>query len=158
MQKYFHLIVFCLLIPLASKSQEQQPTVTGQHFTSIKESYSEIGAWGMETIIDVKNCDPELIRSSQAITKYVHALCDLIQMKRFGDTVVVHFGQKEEIAGYSMTQLIESSLISGHFANATNSIYINIFSCKPYDPYQAALFTQDFFKGEEHSMNVVLRK
>ncbi len=112
----------------------------------------------METIIDVKNCDPELIRSSQAITKYVHALCDLIQMKRFGDTVVVHFGQKEEIAGYSMTQLIESSLISGHFANATNSIYINIFSCKPYDPYQAALFTQDFFKGEEHSMNVVLRK
>jgi len=32
-----------------------------------------------------------------------------------------------------MIQLIETSLISGHFANLTNSAYIDIFSCKGYD-------------------------
>ena len=33
-----------------------------------------------------------------------------------------------------MVQLIETSLISGHFANDTNSAYLDIFSCKGYDP------------------------
>jgi hypothetical protein len=31
-------------------------------------------------------------------------------------------------------QLIETSLISAHFANLTNTVYLDVFSCKPYDP------------------------
>ena len=85
-------------------------------------------------------------------------LCALIEMNRFGDTVVVHFGEDEKVAGYSMTQLIETSLISGHFANATNAIYIDIFSCKEYDPYEALEFTKKFFKGGDSKLHIALRK
>jgi hypothetical protein len=45
-----------------------------------------------------------------------------------------------------MTQLIETSLVSGHFANDTNAAYMDIFSCKNYDPLVMANFTLKFFK------------
>ena len=132
--------------------------VTGDAPDNIRYEYQHMNAWGIETILDLSDCDPELIRSASAIEEYVMQLCELIDMNRYGETIVVHFGQDEAVAGYSMVQLIETSLISGHFANATNNVYINIFSCKPYDPYQAAEFTQAFFKGATCTMNVVLRK
>lgn len=105
-------------------------------------------SWGLSTSVDVKNCDPIIIRHAELIREYVIKLCDLIDMKRFGDCQVVHFGEDEKVAGYSMVQLIETSLISGHFANSTNSAYIDIFSCKEYDPAVVAQFTKDFFKGD----------
>jgi S-adenosylmethionine decarboxylase len=79
-------------------------------------------------------------------------------MKRFGETVVVHFGDDERVAGFSMTQLIETSLISAHFANQTGSVYLDIFSCKYYEPETAAEFAKTFFKGSDYNLNVVLRK
>ncbi len=131
---------------------------TTSSFDKIKEDYQDVDAWGMETCLDLKSCCPETIRSAEKIKEYVVKLCELIDMKRFGECVVVHFGEDETVAGYSMMQLIETSLISGHFANLTNSVYINIFSCKPYDPHEAAEFTKEFFKAKSYETNVLLRK
>ncbi len=110
--------------------------------------FNQAPSWGMSCNVDVKNCDPQIIRNAALIKEYVIQLCTLIDMKRFGDCQVVHFGEDEKVAGFSMVQLIETSLISGHFANATNAAYIDIFSCKPYDADIAAKFTQDYFKGD----------
>jgi S-adenosylmethionine/arginine decarboxylase-like enzyme len=92
------------------------------------------GAWGLLSSIDLEDCDPNLIRDADAIKRYVVELCNLIEMKRFGECQVVHFGEDEKVAGYSMIQLIETSCISAHFANVNNRSYIDIFSCKAYDP------------------------
>lgn len=127
-------------------------------FPKVKTTYEEMGAWGMETQLDLHYCNPDTIRSAEKIREYVVKLCELIKMKRFGECVVVHFGEDEAVAGFSMTQLIETSLISGHFANLTNATYINIFSCKPYDPEAAAQFTQEFFGAEDYAIHVVMRK
>ncbi|TGK09020.1 S-adenosylmethionine decarboxylase [Leptospira fletcheri] len=115
------------------------------------------GAWGLLTSIDLENCDAALIRDADAIKRYVLELCDLIEMKRFGETVVVHFGEDERVAGYSMFQLIETSCISAHFANESNTSYIDIFSCKGYDPKVAAEFTRNFFKGDAMRLTVTNR-
>jgi S-adenosylmethionine/arginine decarboxylase-like enzyme len=122
------------------------------------DQFDQIGAWGLYSSVDISNCDPDIIRDAEAIRQYVIQLCDLIQMKRFGETIVVNFGEDERVAGYSMIQLIETSLISGHFANLTNKSYIDIFSCKYYDPEVAAHFSQSFFKGSDYKLNVTLRK
>ena len=114
--------------------------------------------WGMSTQVDLKNCDPELIKSKSAIQEYVIALCKLIDMKRFGDVQIVHFGEDEKVAGYSMVQFIETSLISGHFANASNAVYIDIFSCKGYNPELAVQFTKEFFKSQDCDYKVSFRK
>jgi S-adenosylmethionine decarboxylase len=79
-------------------------------------------------------------------------------MKRFGDCVVVNFGEDERVAGFSMTQLIETSLISAHFANQNNATYLDIFSCKYYTPVEAAIFAKEFFKAKDFNLTYTLRK
>jgi len=115
-------------------------------------------AWGMASAIDIYECDPQLIRDAEAIRRFVVELCELIEMKRFGETQVVHFGEDERVAGYSMVQLIETSLISGHFANLTNAVYLDVFSCKPYNPQVVREFAQTYFGGERSHVQVAIRR
>lgn len=117
----------------------------------------ELAPWGVLTSLDLYRCAGDIIRDRNKIKDYVIQLCDLIQMKRFGECQIIHFGEDERVEGYSMVQLIETSLISGHFANATNNAYIDIFSCGPYDSDRAADFTKEFFKAETISVNVLRR-
>ena len=124
----------------------------------LKENFFNDNNWGLLTSIDLHHCNPDLIRDAEAIKSYVDKLCQLIEMKRFGDTQVVHFGEDEKVAGFSMIQLIETSLISGHFANQTNHAYIDIFSCKYYDPQVAADFTQEYFQAKDIKIHYILRK
>jgi S-adenosylmethionine/arginine decarboxylase-like enzyme len=114
--------------------------------------------WGIASAIDIYECEPELIRDADAIRRFVAELCELIEMKRFGDTQIVHFGEDERVAGYSMVQLIETSLISAHFANQTNAVYLDVFSCKPYNAQIVLEFSQAFFGGCRSSVQVALRR
>ncbi len=118
---------------------------------------ADVAPWGILTSLDIYECNPATIRDAEKIKEYVIKLCELIQMKRFGECQVVHFGEDERVAGYSMLQLIETSLISGHFANLTNTAYIDIFSCKAYDPNLVAKFSQDFFEGKYITIHVTER-
>ena len=79
-------------------------------------------------------------------------------MKRFGECTVVNFGEDEKVAGYSMTQLIETSLISGHFANKTNAAYLDIFSCKYYEPSVVEEFSRKFFGAKSSTLKYTMRK
>ena len=124
---------------------------------SILEHFQQVHPWGISTAIDLKRCDPSFIRSEEKIRQFVDELCALINMKKFGDCVVVNFGQDPRIAGFSMTQLIETSLISGHFANEANAAYIDIFSCIYYPPYATARFVQTFFRAEDMEISVTFR-
>lgn len=117
----------------------------------------EENVWGIATSIDIYDCDPESIRNADKIKKFVVELCDLIEMKRFGETVVVNFGEDERVAGYSMTQLIETSLISAHFANQSNAVYLDVFSCKPYEPAVVEEFARKYFGGSHCRTNVTFR-
>ncbi len=124
---------------------------------SIVEQAVRQSVWGIASSFDIYNCDPETIRDAEKIRQFVAELCDLIKMRRFGETQVVHFGEDERVAGYSMVQLIETSLISAHFANLTNTTYLDVFSCKPYDPAVVADFARAFFKGSHCITHTTLR-
>jgi len=126
--------------------------------SAIRAEYASQGAWGMLSSIDVHGCDGAIIRDAEKIKQFVIELCERIDMKRFGECTVVNFGEDEKVAGFSMTQLIETSLISGHFANQTNTVYLDVFSCKYYNPYAVAEFAQEFFKGQDSNLHHLLRK
>lgn len=130
-------------------------------------AYQELGqfssddiqkAWGLACSFDIYDCDPATIRDADAIKRFVYELCELIEMKRFGECVVINFGEDERVAGFSMTQLIETSLISAHFANASNTTYLDVFSCKPYDPAVVEAFAMKFFRGSRCITHVNLRQ
>ncbi len=145
-----------------------QSTVTNQTISfdhdaaiydaTIIERYRQENSWGLATAVDLQGCNPALIRNAEKIRTFVDALCTLIDMKKFGPTVVVDFGEDPWISGYSMTQLIETSLISGHFANQSNAAYIDIFSCKVYPPYVAAIFAKEFFEAQEVRVSINFRR
>jgi len=113
--------------------------------------------WGIAGSIDIYDCNPNTIRDAQKIKEFVKRLCELIEMKRYGETRVVHFGEEERVAGYSMVQLIETSLISAHFANLTNTVYLDVFSCKPYNLNAVEVFSREFFGGKKCIVNVKYR-
>lgn len=114
--------------------------------------------WGIASSIDLYECNPETIRSAEKIKQFVKELCDLIEMKRFGETLVVNFGEEERVAGFSMVQLIETSLISAHFANMTNAVYLDVFSCKPYDLKLVEEFAMRFFEGDRCTTQMKYRQ
>ena len=113
-----------------------------------KKTFDEQKIWGMSTSLDLYRCCPDKIRDAEYIKQYVKDLCDLIEMKRFGECLVIHFGEDPKVSGFSMTQLIETSLISGHFANNTNAAYLDIFSCKWYDVEKIVKFSKLKFKSD----------
>lgn len=119
--------------------------------------YEQEQAWGMLTSLDIHNCDPGLIRDGEAIGRFAGELCRLLEVSPYGPPQVVNFG-RGEVEGYSLVQLIETSLISGHFANQTDRAFIDIFSCRYYDPRAAAEFSRSFFGGESYNLNCLLRK
>jgi S-adenosylmethionine decarboxylase len=123
-----------------------------------KGEFESLGAWGLSSSVDLSNCNPKTIRDSDKIKQFVLELCDLIDMKRFGECEVVNFGEDEKVAGYSMKQFIETSMISAHFANATNTTYLDVFSCKWYEPKKVALFALIFFEATDYTIHVNLRK
>lgn len=123
-----------------------------------QDEFENANYWGLLTTIDLKNCNPEKIRSAQEIEKFVIKICDLIEVKRFGDPTIVHFGEDPRVSGYSLVQLIETSLVSGHFANETNSAYIDIFSCKYYNQKCAVDFCKGFFGAQVVNHMIRLRK
>ena len=114
--------------------------------------------WGILSSIDIYNCNPDTIRNADEIRRFVVELCEIIDMKRFGETQVVHFGEDERVAGFSMVQLIETSLISAHFANLTNAVYLDVFSCKLYEPEKVQAFAEEFFGGERSTLSVTFRR
>jgi len=113
--------------------------------------------WGMSSCIDLYECDLALMQSAEAIREFVKTLCERIKMRRYGETQVVFFGDELRVQGFSMTQLIETSLISAHFADASRAIYLDVFSCAPYDPEDAARFAAGYFKATRYQLNVVNR-
>jgi len=124
----------------------------------VLQEFEATNPWGMAAAVDLGRCDPALIRDPRCIEEFVVALCDLIEMKRFGRPTIVRFGQDPKVSGYSLAQLIETSLVSGHFAEESDSAYIDIFSCKAYPPYRAAAFCRDWFGAKTMRVNVVLRQ
>jgi S-adenosylmethionine decarboxylase len=115
--------------------------------------------FGQELILNLYDCDLEKISSGDAIKDYVIKLCDdVIDMKRYGDPMIPHFGHDNPItAGYSLVQLIETSSITGHFSEYKRSVYLNIFSCKWFDAEKATEFTKQWFGSQRVETTLLQR-
>ena len=107
-------------------------------------------AFGWELVLDLHDCDLEIISDENEIKRFARELCEVIDMKAFDDPMTPYFGQNQEYTkGYSLLQFIETSSIVGHFSESTGAAYINIFSCKNYDVGEAEKFTRDFFRAKQ---------
>ncbi|MBN2120381.1 MAG: S-adenosylmethionine decarboxylase [Candidatus Omnitrophica bacterium] len=114
--------------------------------------------FGWELVLNLYDCNLDIISSKNKIQQYVNKLCRLIKMKKYGKTWIPYFGHKKpHTKGYSLVQLIETSSITGHFSEEKRSVYINIFSCKAYDHKKARAFTRQFFQAKSVKNTLLTR-
>jgi S-adenosylmethionine/arginine decarboxylase-like enzyme len=108
--------------------------------------------------MDLSGCDTKVLSSRKKLQEYVDKLCKLINMKKYGKTLIPFFGDNAAYTkGYSLVQLIETSSITGHFSDLWQTAYINIFSCRAYDKEKAKKFTREFFKAKKLRNRFLIR-
>ena len=115
--------------------------------------------YGQELILNLYGCDLIIISSKEKIKRFVIELCDnVIHMKRYGEPFIPHFGHDNPLtSGYSLVQLIETSSVTAHFSDFKKSVYLNIFSCAPFDPIKTQKFCKDFFKAKRVTSHLIKR-
>ena len=88
--------------------------------------------WGYHAIVDAAGCNHNAITSYENIYDFAKQLVKDIDMVAFGEPQIVNFGSGDK-AGYTLVQLIETSNICAHFVNENDTMYLDVFSCKPFD-------------------------
>ena len=106
---------------------------------------SPYGSWGYHLIVNAAGCDPEAIRSKKTIAAFCKELVKGIDMIAYGKPQIVHFGSAQ-CKGYTLVQLIETSNIAAHFVEEMNDIYLDIFSCKTFNPKDALRIFDHYFQ------------
>ncbi|MDD4669191.1 MAG: S-adenosylmethionine decarboxylase [Candidatus Methanomethylophilus sp.] len=119
--------------------------------------YNNEKQWGLLVSIDLGECDHQKISSKETITQFAIDLAKEIDMKRYGEPVVVFFGDEPKVQGYSLMQLIETSLISGHFAEDTDRAFVDVFSCKEFAPQKAAEYVKKYFGAKKMQYSISFR-
>jgi S-adenosylmethionine/arginine decarboxylase-like enzyme len=105
---------------------------------------AEKRSWGYHLILNAAGCDAQAIRSKETIRRFSEELVKRIDMVAYGKPQIVRFGTSVQ-KGYTLVQLIETSCISAHFSEDTNEVYLDVFSCKTFQPKDAIdVFTKYF--------------
>jgi S-adenosylmethionine decarboxylase len=105
--------------------------------------------WGRHLVLDCAACDREAVRSGEGIREFCEELIASIGMVAYGEPLLEHFAMHlPEAAGYSLVQLIETSAVTGHFCDASGDIYLDVFSCKDFDPEVAIEVVRRYFRPE----------
>jgi len=124
---------------------------------------TERTAYGFELILDVHGCNPDTF-TRDYLDDYFTRLCDLIDMEKcevhFWDDVGVPVEEQQtspHTKGTSAVCFILTSTIVVHTLDLLETVYVNIFSCKDFDPDAATAFTEKFFGGNCESTNFIKR-
>ena len=119
--------------------------------------------YGMELVLDLHDCDPDTF-TREAIELYFSDLCKLIDM----EPCALHFWDDRDVPeaerqtnpktkGISAVQFILTSSIVIHTLDLLRAVYLNIFSCKPFDSDAAAKFSANAFGSKDWSISVLRR-
>lgn len=120
-------------------------------------------SYGFELILDLHSCNPEKF-SRRDLDKFFTEICELIDMQKcevhFWDDVGVPEEDRQtepHTKGTSAVCFILTSTIVVHTLDILKSVYVNIFSCKEFDPDVAAAFTEKWFEAGSCRSNFVER-
>ena len=116
-----------------------------------------IRSWGKHSVHNIFRVNPITIRSYENIFNFNKALVKGIDMKAYGEPQIVRFGEGDKW-GYTLVQLIETSNIMAHFVEETNDIYLDVFSCKDFDPKDVEKIVKEYFQPEHIQTTVLIRQ
>ena len=118
-----------------------------------KQHKNDSNPYGVELIIDLHECDLDGLVNKEKLTEFFVTLCEKIDMKRHGDPLLWEdYSDLPHLNGVSAMQFIETSTIVAHFDELGNRAFIDVFSCKRYNPQKVAVFCKKYFQGSRISI------
>jgi S-adenosylmethionine decarboxylase len=102
--------------------------------------------WGMLAAIDLHGSDRARLADPDSIRRFVPAVIDAIGMRSHGPLMIDRFGN-DELEGWSALQFIETSSITIHADEVSGRCFVDIFSCRPFEPDAAAAIAVEHFGG-----------
>ena len=123
--------------------------------------------WGYHLIANLRRCrgyssifsgKQNLEYARKDLNKIVNYIVDTIDAEKYGPLVIEHFGNTPEISGISMFQLIETSNINAHIVDSNNNVYLDVFSCKKYNPKDVEKILIHEFQPLEFDFTFLERK
>jgi S-adenosylmethionine/arginine decarboxylase-like enzyme len=132
-------------------------TITSSFVPLVSNAPTVLRTWGKHLILDAGGCSPKMIGDSTVITNFAKTLVKRIDMVAYGQPQVVMFGTGNK-KGYTLIQLIETSNIAAHFVEENNSMYLDVFSCKDFDPDVVKEAVHEFFDAKKFRTKVMLRQ
>lgn len=109
--------------------------------------------YGKELILDIHDCNTSDF-NRKGLTKFFESLCDFIDMERCLLTFWDYEGELEEYAkapahlkGTTAVQFISTSNVTIHTLDEMKRVYLNIFSCKDFEPDAVVGFCVAWFNG-----------
>jgi len=117
--------------------------------------------YGWELIMDLKNCDVSTF-TEEGIESFCKELCKVVDMKAqdfhiWASDPSDYDSEPDHIYGVSAVQFIVTSSITIHALHKLKAVYINLFTCKSFDPEDARECITDYFRGEIVSAHILER-
>ncbi|MCA9231704.1 MAG: S-adenosylmethionine decarboxylase [Planctomycetales bacterium] len=112
--------------------------------------------YGQHAMVTALGCNDNLL-SIEKMYDFLQTMADDIDMVRYGPPIVARFGGGIE-TGISGVQLIETSAISIHTNDAHRDMYLDVFSCKPFEAETVKRVLDDFFCPTTVECEVIYRK
>jgi S-adenosylmethionine/arginine decarboxylase-like enzyme len=117
-----------------------------QRALSIRASRRKPAPWGMLAAIDLHGCQRRRLEDPNSIRTFVPNVIEAIGMRAHGRLRLERFGSGE-LEGWSATQFIETSSITIHADEFSGRCFIDVFSCRQFDPEIAATIAVAHFGG-----------
>ena len=119
--------------------------------------------YGYELIMDLHDCDVSTF-NRKSLDSYFEKLCKTIKMVKceryFWDDVGVPLKDRQSsphTTGTSAVQFILTSSIVIHTLDKLQAVYVNIFSCKPFEKNVAKKLTKDWFHSKRCKSHFIER-
>jgi len=113
-------------------------------------------ALGLHIMLDCLGMNPN-IDDEADIKDFFQKLIEALDMTPLTEFFSVRVDDKETGRGISAFQMITTSHIAMHFDDAGHNGYLDVFSCKLFDPKIVVKMIKDHFKPKDVMIQVVFR-
>lgn len=114
--------------------------------------------FGPHLTLDLSGCNKEKLKDLDFVFGLLNNLPDMIGMTKITQPMVFPYsGLVPEDKGITGMVIIAESHISVHTFQEKDYVFVDIFSCKPFDYEKAAEFLINAFEAREVEKNVVQR-
>lgn len=128
--------------PAMTLSDEKKPPAKGR-------------SWGFHLLIDCSKMN-DRIDNEEDVREFFDELIKKLKMKKLTDFFYVKVDD-EDGRGLSAFQMITTSHISMHFDDAERSGYLDIFSCKNFEPKAVIEMIEKYFEPEHIATQFIFR-